>query len=259
MREDPRNTRTARRALPLAALGAGAALLLTGCGADGADAPEAWAQARTQLEGADSLRVVSELRRGTEVPAGVVLPDSTDVSGPLDGDSFRYVGEFREGPRTARDESRTVGGATYERVTLEERGAVSGDSPVFAQKWTRTPAAGDSATAGVGAVVGSLLASLPAADGLQGEEAEADTLRRSGQDAVRYVLDEPVSAQEGGSVALTAFTVAADDGELLTVETESAGTGAILTFSEWDAVAPIEAPAEGDIAPAADPAAAPTG
>ncbi|MGW5854147.1 MULTISPECIES: hypothetical protein [Micrococcus] len=253
MRGDLMKRRGARRALPLAVLGTGAALLLSGCGADGGDAPEAWAKARTQLEQADSVRMVTELRSGAQTSAGATVPDSTDISGPTSGEAFRYVSEFRDGAYTTRDESRTVDGRTYSRFTLEERGGVAGEDPEYAEKWTAAKATGDPSAQGMGAMVDSLLAALPAGDGLDGKEADADTLRRSGQDAVRYVLDVPASG-EGGGVALRAFTVAQDDGELLTVETESAGTGAVTTFSEWNAVPPIEAPAEDAIA---EPAAAP--
>ena len=94
---------------------------------------------------------------------------------------------------------------------------------------------------GMGAMVSSLLGSLPESGGLDDVEADADGIRRSGQDAIRYVLDEPVSGPQEG-VALTAFTVSKEDGRLLTVETESAGTKAVVTLSEMGEVDPVQAP-----------------
>ena len=177
------------------------------------------------------------------------IPDATEIAGPVDGAWFSYAGVYEDGAYTTRDESRLVDGKTFSRYVLDEREGVAGDEPEYAQKWTESQTPVDPATAGMGAMVKSLLSSLPAADGLQGQDVEADGLRRSGHDAVRYTLAAPVAGAEDSSVAMTAFTVARSTGELLTVETQSGGVPAVITFSEWNAVPPVEAPAAEDIAP----------
>lgn len=247
MRQDPSRTSARRRAVPLAALGAGAALLLSACGASGDDASAAWDAARAQLEGASSVRMTTELR--SDAGSGVSMPDSTDVAGSVDGADMAYTGVFRSGDYTTRDESRVVGGTRYERFLLERRGGVSGeDRPVFAQKWTQAPAQQGATT--MRSVVDGLLAGVPGSGGLADAHAEAAPIRRSGEDATRYVLDEPVGGTASGT-RLKAFTVADDDGELLTVETVAPGTEATVTFSEWDAVEPVVAPAAEDLAASA--------
>lgn len=232
-----RQTR-ARRGLSLAAVGA-AALLLTGC-ASGDDAPGAWNRARTQLEEADSVRMVTELR--SEAPRnGRLAPDSVDISGPVDGSSMRYVSVYKDGGLITRDESRIVDGSAYSRFTVERADAGGEDRPAYVERWTSAPFEGDPRATGMGAMVSSLLGSLPESDGLDGVEADAHGIRRSGQDATRYVLDEPAPGPQEG-VELTAFTVSKEDGRLLTVETESAGTKAVVTVSEMGEVDPVHAP-----------------
>ena len=238
MRQRQTQTRRTRRGLSLAAVGA-AALLLTGC-ASGDDAPGAWDRARTQLEEADSVRMVTELR--SEAPSnGRAVPDSVDISGPVDGSSMRYVSVYQDDGLITRDESRIVDGTAYSRFTVERVGASGEDHPAYVERWTATPYEGDPSATGMGAMVSSLLGSLPESGGLDDVEADADGIRRSGQDAIRYVLDEPVSGPQEG-VELTAFTVSKEDGRLLTVETESAGTKAVVTLSEMGEVDPVQAP-----------------
>lgn len=249
MRAEKTPARGPRRALSLAGLGAAAALVLTGCGVDEGAAPDAWKQARAQLEQAQSVRMVTEVRSDDVPQSGAPIPDATEIAGPVDGAWFSYAGVYEDGAYTTRDESRLVDGKTFSRYVLDEREGVAGDEPEYAQKWTESQTPVDPATAGMGAMVKSLLSSLPAADGLQGQDVEADGLRRSGHDAVRYTLAAPVAGAEDSSVAMTAFTVARSTGELLTVETQSGGVPAVITFSEWNAVPPVEAPAAEDIAP----------
>lgn len=238
MRQRQTQTRSARRGLSLAAVGA-AALLLTGC-ASGDDAPGAWDRARTQLEEADSVRMVTELR--SEAPSnGRAVPDSVDISGPVDGSSMRYMSVYKDDGLITRDESRIVDGTAYSRFTVERAGASGEDRPAYVERWTATPYESDPSATGMGAMVSSLLGSLPESGGLDDVEADADGIRRSGQDAIRYVLDEPVSGPQEG-VELTAFTVSKEDGRLLTVETESAGTKAVVTLSEMGEVDPVQAP-----------------
>ena len=127
------------------------------------------------------------------------------------------------------------------RFTVERAGASGEDRPAYVERWTATPYESDPRATGMGAMVSSLLGSLPESGGLDDVEADADGIRRSGQDAIRYVLDEPVSGPQEG-VELTAFTVSKEDGRLLTVETESAGTKAVVTLSEMGEVDPVQAP-----------------
>lgn len=243
----PQQDRRGRRTAALLVLGAGAALALTACGADAGQAPAAWAQARTQLDQATSVRIEAE-RRGEAVP-GAPAPDATVLAGPVDGSAFEYTGVFRDGEHTVRDESRTVDGRTYSRRTLTERGDVAGVGvPVYEERWTATDG-GLTAASAIGGVVDALLASLPAEDALEGAEVDAAPIRREGQDAVRYVLADPVAGADG-RMRLQAFTVAEDDGELLTVETvqtTSDGAASTVTFSDWNAVQPPQAPAEEDV------------
>ena len=136
MRQRQTQTRRTRRGLSLAAVGA-AALLLTGC-ASGDDAPGAWDRARTQLEEADSVRMVTELR--SEAPSnGRAVPDSVDISGPVDGSSMRYVSVYKDDGLITRDESRIVDGTAYSRFTVERVGASGEDHPAYAERWTATP------------------------------------------------------------------------------------------------------------------------
>ncbi|MFH7618043.1 hypothetical protein, partial [Pseudomonas syringae group genomosp. 7] len=65
-------------------------------------------------------------------------------------------------------------------------------------RWTATPYESDPRATGMGAMVSSLLGSLPESGGLDDVEADADGIRRSGQDAIRYVLDEPGAWRERG-------------------------------------------------------------
>ncbi|MCR8675433.1 hypothetical protein NWP10_06415 [Micrococcus sp. HG099] len=244
-RQNP--TGRARRGLPLAALGAAAALVLTGCGASGEDASAAWDRARTQLEETDSVRMVTELR--SDAPqAGNRTPESVDLSGPVDGSSMRYVSTYEDGDLITRDESRVVDGTAYSRFTVERRGASGEDRPAYVERWTAAPHTGDPRATGMGAMVSSLLGSLPESGGLEDVAVDADGIRRSGQDAVRYVLDEPLSVADDG-VAMTAFTVSEEDGRLLTVETESAGTKAVVTVSEMGDVEPLQAPPSDEVLP----------
>lgn len=247
MKPRQNQTRRVRRGLPLAAVGAAAALLLTGCGASGDEAPGAWDRARTQLEEADSVRLVTELR--SEAPqGGRRAPDAVDVSGPVDGSAVRYITAYEDAGLVTRDETRIVEGTAYSRFTVERRGAGGEDRPAYVERWTQAPHTGDPRATGMGAMVSSLLGSLPESGGLDGVGAEADGIRRSGQDAVRYVLDEPVAGAEEG-VTMTGFTVSARDGRLLTVETESAGTRAVVTVSEMGEVAPLQAPPADEVLP----------
>lgn len=135
MRQRQTQTRRTRRGLSLAAVGA-AALLLTGC-ASGDDAPGAWNRARTQLEEADSVRMVTELR--SEAPSnGRAVPDSVDISGPVDGSSMRYVSVYQDDGLITRDESRIVDGTAYSRFTVERAGASGEDRPAYVERWTAT-------------------------------------------------------------------------------------------------------------------------
>ena len=243
----PRQTpaRRARRGLPLAAVGAASALLLTGCGPSGDDASAAWDRARVQLEETDSVRMVTELRSDAPMD-GRRAPQAVDLSGPVDGSSMRYLSVYEDGDLITRDESRVVDGVAYSRFTVERRGASGEDRPAYAEHWTAAPHTGDPRATGMGAMVSSLLGSLPETGGLEGVGVDADGIRRSGQDAVRYVLDEPVSPADDG-VAMTAFTVSEEDGRLLTVETESAGTKAVVTVSEMGEVEPLQAPPSDEV------------
>lgn len=248
-----------RRAVPAAVLGLGAALALTACGASGEDASGAWDRARAQLEGAQSVRMTTEVSTDAGVAGGGMgVPDATEVAGAVDGGDLLYTGEFRAGQHTARDETRVVGGKQYHRFAVEERGGVAGpERPEYAQKWQEAPAAQGLS---MRAVVDGLLAGVPAAGGLEGAAVEADGLRRSGEDAVRYVLEQPAAGAGDGTTRLKAFTVAEDDGALLTVETVAPGTEGTVTFSDWDAVEPVEVPAADEIAaPPAAPEPAPAG
>ena len=184
--------------------------------------------------------MVTELR--SEAPSnGRAVPDSVDISGPVDGSSMRYVSVYQDDGLITRDESRIVDGTAYSRFTVERAGTSGEDRPAYVEHWTATPYESDPSATGMGAMVSSLLGSLPESGGLDDVEADADGIRRSGQDAIRYVLDEPVSGPQEG-VALTAFTVSKEDGRLLTVETESAGTKAVVTLSEMGGVDPVQAP-----------------
>lgn len=245
----PRQTpaRRVRRGLPLAAVGAVAALALTGCGASGEEASAAWDRARTQLEETESVRMVTELLSDAPMD-GHRAPESVDLSGPVDGSSMRYLSVYEDGDLITRDESRVVDGTAYSRFTVERRGASGEDRPAYAERWTAAPYTGDPRASGMGAMVSSLLGSLPESGGLADVEAEADGIRRSGQDAVRYVLDEPLSPAQDG-VEMTAFTVSEEDGRLLTVETLSAGTRAVVTVSEMGEVEPLQAPPSDEVLP----------
>ncbi|MCG7422838.1 hypothetical protein MHY29_08420 [Micrococcus sp. ACRRV] len=233
-----------RRALSLAALGAAAALSLSACGASGEDASAAWDAARTQLQDASSVRLTTEARNDSGAAPGT--PDGVEIAGDVHSSDLSYTGVFRTDGYITRDESRTVGGQRYERFTLEQSGGVSGEGrPAFAEKWKKAePLPGD---ASMRSILDGVLTAVPQAGALQGADVRATDIRRQGRDATRYVLDTPV---KGGTTdsSLTAFTVADDDGTLLTVETTGPGTRGTVTFSDWNAVEPVTAPAAEDMA-----------
>lgn len=234
-----RHTR-ARRALPLAAA-ATAVTFLTGCGVSGDDAAQAWERGRTELAEVESLRIITE-PRSTPSAQGIVVPDAIELSGPTDGSSLAVTSTVKDDGVTTRDEIRVVDDTQYRRRTVENDALGGQEHPIFAEHWRSQPNSGNTRGMDMGVALSSVLDSLPPKGALKDVPVKADGIRRSGQDAIRYALEEPVKDLRGVST-LTAFTVAKSDGRRPPSSPPSAGgLRTVVTFADVNEVPPIEAP-----------------
>ena len=105
-----------RRSVHAAGLGLIGALALTGCASGPQPAGEAWKQARTQLDEADSLRLTTASTTGEQGPAVVAW----DIAGDLDSGDGTTVGTMGVGEDSRlKVETRRVDGKSYARMSTE--------------------------------------------------------------------------------------------------------------------------------------------
>lgn len=105
-----------RRAVRAAGLGVVGALALAGCASEPQSAGEAWHQARTQLDEAETVRLETAYTTGRQGPQSV----RWDIAGRLDGGDAESKGVMQVG----RDshitmESRQVGEDVFVRVDVD--------------------------------------------------------------------------------------------------------------------------------------------
>ena len=230
-----------RRAVHAAGLGLIGALALTGCASDPQPAGEAWKQARTQLDEADSLRLTTASTTGEQGPAVVAW----DIAGDLDSGDGTTVGTMGVGEDSRlKVETRRVDGKSYARMSTEgprvpeQLAAQYGDG-----QWREVPAeqAQDNP---LRAELDRL--ALPDADALSGADAEPQEVDWAEGHALRYEVPADVArgaVQEGKAAWLRSFTVD-EKGSLVGLQVETDTAVHQYALSDWNSIKPAEAPEE---------------
>lgn len=230
-----------RRAVRAVGLGVAGVLALAGCAAEPQSAGEAWQQARTQLDEAQTVRLETVHTTGRQGPNTV----RWDIAGRLDGSNGAAKGVIQAGHESHMTmETRTVGEDSYVRVSID--GADFADDVQLAYadpQWRRTPA-GQEQERPLKELLEQI--GLPSADALEGAEVRAEEVGWAGETAHRYAVPQEVAVAamgQGDSTLLHSFTVD-DDGGLLALTVDDGRSLRQYALSDWNEIDPAEAPEE---------------
>lgn len=235
-----------RRAVHAAGLGLIGALALAGCASDPQPAGEAWKQARTQLDEAESVRLSTAYTTGRQGPSVVTW----DIAGALDGGNATSTATMGVGEDSRMVvDTRTVGEDVYARVSTEGEDVPAQVRAAYGDDgWKRLPA--DQAQAQANPLRTELdRIALPAADALEGADVEPEEVELQDGHAQRYAVPADVAggaqaaAGEGEPVRVRSFTVD-EDGSLVGLQVEAANALQQYELSDWNAIDPAEVPEE---------------
>jgi hypothetical protein len=194
------------------------------------DATEVFPKTSAAIEKATSASVVGDLTSGSQKA-------NLELSGTLDGSNARSKVTFDD----TTIEILTVGNVAYMKpdkaFLTKNAGAEAAKmlDTVAAGKWISTKNASQFGEFKIGSLLGSM-----GTDELGSSEAAKITDKAltdlNGAKAFKYTGEE------------NTFWIAAEgEPHLLQIEGNSTGGGGIMTFSEWNAVKPFEAPAKSDV------------
>lgn len=230
-----------RRAVRAVGLGVAGVLALAGCAAEPQSAGQAWHQARTQLDEAETVRLETAHTTGRQGPDTV----RWDMAGRLDGGDGVSVGVIQVGQDSHMTmETRHVGEDSYVRVSVDGPDVADQVRLMYADpEWHRAPAdqPQEQPLAELLDQVG-----LPAADALEGAEVRAEEVGWAGDTAHRYAVPQDVAEAamgEGDATRLHSFTVD-DDGGLLALTVDDGRAVRQYALSDWNEIDPAEAPEE---------------
>ena len=230
-----------RRAVRAAGLGVVGALALAGCASEPQSAGEAWHQARTQLDEAETVRLETAYTTGRQGPHSV----RWDIAGRLDGGDAESKGVMQVG----RDshitmESRQVGEDVFVRVDVDGSDVPDDVQVMYSDpQWRRVPA-GEGQEPPLKALLDQV--GFPAADALDGAQVRAEEVDWDGGTAYRYAVPEKVAdtaMAEGDATRVHSFTVD-DDGELVALTVDDGRATQQYALSDWNQIEPAEAPEE---------------
>lgn len=231
-----------RRAVRAAGLGVAGALALAGCASEPPSVGEAWHQARTQLDEAETVRIEAASIAGNDNNGAI----RWNSAGRLDGGDGVSTVRMRVGQDShVTLETRRVGGDVYTRL--------SSDGDDVPEPMQQTSAEGrwekSSADQAQDQTVSSLLEMipLPAADALDDADVEPERIDWRGDTAHRYTVPEGVAQSTGGGrdgATLRAFIVD-EDGNLAALTVDDGRSDQQFVFSDWNAIDPAQAPEEG--------------
>ena len=260
--------------LGLGALAVTAALTLSACG--GPDSVgEAWDSAREQLAEAESFRLTAELPE--EALQGGATSGTLEASGSTGEPNGQLTMRMKADQGDFSMEVREVGEKGYIRMDVDGEDLDQNAKAMMGlgDKWIAQDVPEDQRGM-IGSLRESMLAKLPDAGALEGVDAEAQEVDRDGEKAYRYEIPQDIAesaAQEAetegedsdgldqGAAALNeldmslvhAFVVDGD-GELLALELRGEegedgekAPATEMTFSGWDSVEEVEAPAEDEV------------
>ena len=270
-------TRRPVRLIGLASAAAAGALLLSACGSQEPTVGEAWSQARTQLQEAESFRlsVDQSSGSGSDEATGEV-----HISGFTTEPNAELTMEMADDDTGMSVAMREVGEKGYVKMNVDSTEMDEEDKALlgFSDKWREQEIPEDERGM-MKSLRDHMLEDLPAADALEDSEAERQEVDHDGVKAYRYEVPAEVaeaaadsedeeqeadqdSADAPGTAAdsalsevdlsqLQAFLVD-DDGHLVALELKGLNPDEEdqvreLRFSDWDAVEKVEAPAEDEI------------
>lgn len=270
------------RVIGLASMAAAGALVLSACGGD-VPAGEAWNEARTQLQDAESFRITSTMSeqgddggdkdKDKDAETGQQPTSGTfDLSGFTTEPNAEMTMEMTGGEMDMTMAVREVGEKGYIRMDVagEEMDEQTKSMLGLGDKWIEQDIPEDERGM-MKSVRDDLMDGLPAEGALDDADAERQEVDRDGQKAYRYEVPEDVakSADEksddqkkdsgddgaAGSALnevdmsdLQAFLVD-EDGRLVALELKDSDSDETteLVFSDWGSVEKVEAPAEDEI------------
>ncbi|MCV7665874.1 Tat (twin-arginine translocation) pathway signal sequence [Micrococcus luteus] len=230
-----------RRAVRAAGLGVVGALALAGCASEPQSVGEAWHQARTQLDEAETVRLETAYTTGRQGPQSV----RWDIAGRLDGGDAESKGVMQVG----RDshitmESRQVGEDVFVRVDVDGSDVPDDVQMMYSDPQWRRVSAGEGQEPPLKSLLDQV--GLPAADALDGAQVRAEEVDWDGGTAYRYAVPEEVAdaaMAEGDATRVHSFTVD-DDGELVALTVDDGRATQQYALSDWNQIEPAEAPEE---------------
>ncbi len=259
------------RVIGLASMAAAGALVLSACGGD-PTAGEAWNDARSQLAEAESFRLSTEMPEEASQGEGAPTSGNFDLSGLTTEPNAEMTMEMTGGEMDVTMAVREVGEKGYIRMDVsgeemdEEAKAMLG----LGDKWIEQDIP-EEERGMMKSVRDDLVESLPEEGALEDADSERQEVDRDGGTAYRYEIPEEVTQAdeeqdedtdtEGGGTdnpgsaindldmsELQAFLVDGD-GHLVALELKDAESEEVteLSFSDWDSVEKVEAPAEDEI------------
>lgn len=270
------------RVIGLASMAAAGALVLSACGGD-VPAGEAWNEARTQLQEAESFRITSTMSeqggdadqgedKGGDADQGKQPTSGTfDLSGFTTEPNAEMTMEMTGGDMDMTMAVREVGEKGYIKmdVTGEEMDEQTKSMLGLGDKWIEQDIPEDERGM-MKSVRDDLMDGLPAEGALDDADSERQEVDRDGQKAYRYEVpadvaksaednSEDTKDEDGEGAAdsalnevdmseLQAFLVD-EDGRLVALELKDSDSDETteLAFSDWGSVEKVEAPAEDEI------------
>lgn len=230
-----------RRAVRAVGLGVAGALALAGCASEPPSAGQAWNQARTQLDEAETVRLETAYTTGRQGPDTV----RWDLSGRLDGGDGRSVGVMQVGQDSHMTmETRRVGEDSFVRVSLDGADIPDSAQQMYAdERWQKVPA-GQAQEQPLKELLEQV--GLPGADALEGAQVRPEEVEWPGVSAHRYAVPQEVAEAamgEGDVTRLHSFTVD-DDGGLLAVTVDDGRATQQYVLSDWNEIEPAQVPEE---------------
>lgn len=249
MPETTRSHAAARRgfrALGVTALGAAAALTLSGCGTSVPPLEDVWPEVSESIQNAESVAIEGNVAQGDQ-------DMSVTMSGQIDDSS--YAGSVSMGEAQVQ----VIGNAenTYMKpngVFYEEMGSAA-LRDLVGEKWLEVPAEDGGFT--MSTFWSSFSEEIPAADEFGDSEYTREVVDHDGEEVYKY---SGTSAENGEPVAI----YVTKDNKLVRVEVEQgedassenlsaeasaspdAGSGTV-DFSDWDAVEPVDMPVQDEV------------
>lgn len=206
---------------------AGSSLALTACGGP-PNFDEVWPQTYENVENAESVSIAFE---GTNVESDETM--SATFSGQLDDSNYEghmSLGDIEYEVKTADGRTvMTANDAFYQESDSQALAELVGDS------WFEAPSSDDFT---ISSFFDSLTSDLDQDPTDEGEELEVEEVEEDGQNAYKYS-----GTADGDDLAITVT----ENNELLRMEANTDELDGTVEFSNWNAVEPIEFPADEEI------------